>query len=148
VARAQIGPDKREKTGHWLDSYVAYAEISEQTEWPVFCRFPMIIGTVAWATLFWDSIRRPRRSQCRSGLDQALAQILIQTFETLRALISGPAACVSKLTLSETCTSSLAPLRANFHSLVRRVGDGFLRLASRLTVVKVAERALVGFPLI
>jgi hypothetical protein len=40
VARAQIGPDKRGKTGHWLDSYVAYAEISEQTEWPVFSRYP------------------------------------------------------------------------------------------------------------
>jgi hypothetical protein len=39
VARAQIGPDKRGKTGHWLDSYVAYAEISEQTEWPVFSRY-------------------------------------------------------------------------------------------------------------
>ena len=38
MARAQIGPDNREKTGHWLDSYVAYAEISEQTEWPVFFR--------------------------------------------------------------------------------------------------------------
>jgi hypothetical protein len=38
VARAQIGPDKRGKTGHWIDSYIAYAEISEQTEWPVFSR--------------------------------------------------------------------------------------------------------------
>ena len=36
VVRAQIGPDKRGKTGQHFDSKVAYAEISEQTDWPVF----------------------------------------------------------------------------------------------------------------
>jgi hypothetical protein len=39
VARAQIGQINAKKPANLFDFYVAYAEILEQTDWPVFLRY-------------------------------------------------------------------------------------------------------------
>src|SRR5215831_13099935 len=53
----------------------------------------------------WDRISRQCRDQCQRHLRGYLACILGRTFETLRTLISGPFACVSKLTRSATAAT-------------------------------------------
>ena len=59
----------------------------------------------------WDRTSRQGREQRQRRGYRYFANFLRRTFETLRALISGPSACVSKPTLWETRSLTLVALR-------------------------------------